>query len=324
MKHLLLIHGRATKPAAADKERLVLGALVHGLERVNPQAADAVRSKKVATMLAYYGDINNDLILKAEPHRREHMIQRDGKWFEPPDSYDQDLARLLARPTDKHTAGDYASLLREVPDRRWRDDVARVGSAVLDLLRLGRHALIPQLPDLGKYLSSRTVGSAIRDRLQRPLKQALLATNDVAIVAHSMGCIVSYDVLWKLSRMSEYEEFRNRRVSLWLTLGSPLGEPAVKDGLYDSNEPADGRYPTNVLRWVNIAAHDDFVAHDATVADDFRDMVGAGCIAPGAIVDRPRIHNFWVGTEGSNPHKFYGYLDHPDVAREIAGWIEAA
>ena len=141
----------------------------------------------------------------------------------------------------------------------------------------------------------------------------------MAIVAHSMGCIASYDVLWKLSHMSEYRKYHDRAVSLWLTLGSPLGEPAVRESLYDASEPADGVYPRNVRRWVNIAAHDDFVAHDESVADDFREMSALGC----EIVDLPKIHTFWVGTDGMNPHKFYGYLDHPDVARQIAAWIHA-
>jgi len=321
-KHLVLIHGRATKPVREEKERLVNKALLHGLERVSSRAAEAVRSGRAATSLAYYGDINNRLVLAAEPHRKAEMVEIDGAWYERPGSYDADLDKLLARPTEHHGATHYAQLLREVPDRRWRDDVARVGSAILNVFGLGHRTVIAQLPDLWKYVTTRIEGSAIRDRLQRPLIAALRESEDVAIVAHSMGCIVSYDVLWKLSRMSEYREFHQRRVSLWLTLGSPLGEPAVQRGLYDSNEPGDGRYPNNIRHWVNIAARDDFVAHDATVADDFRKMVKRGCIGADAIVDRPRMCNFWVGTEGSNPHKFYGYLDHPEVAREIAAWIE--
>jgi hypothetical protein len=39
------------------------------------------------------------------------------------------------------------------------------------------------------------------------------------------------------------------------------------------------------------------------------------------IRDLPKIYNFWVGSDGANPHKFYGYLDNPTVAKQIAGWI---
>jgi hypothetical protein len=321
-KHLLLVHGRATKPARQEKERLVKQALLHGLERVSARAAEAVRSGRVATSLAYYGDINNRLVLAAQPRLRAHMVQVDGVWYERDGSYDRDLEKLLARPTGEHSAEAYARLLREVPDRSWRDEVARVGGAILNFLGLGRRTLIARLPDLGRYITSRVEGSAIRERLQEPLKEALVTTGDVAIVAHSMGCMVSYDVLWKLSRMSEYRHYRDREVSLWLTLGSPLGEPAIQRGLYDADEPADGRYPTNIRRWVNIAARDDYVAHDGSIADDFREMVRRGLIGAEAIVDRPRICNLWVGTDGSNPHKLYGYLEHPEVAREIAAWIE--
>jgi hypothetical protein len=184
---------------------------------------------------------------------------------------------------------------------------------------LGTRIIQKMLPDLGSYLTSRVVGSDVRSRLQGPVKRALKSGQQVAIIAHSMGCIVSYDVLWKLSRMSEYRDVRDRKVSLWLTLGSPLGEPAVQKGLYDAHEPEDGKYPSNIDRWVNVAARDDFVAHDGTVADDFKEMKQRRLVR--SLRDLPRINTFWVGTQGSNPHKFYGYLNHPRVAKVLSEWI---
>lgn len=108
-------------------------------------------------------------------------------------------------------------------------------------------------------------------------------------------------------------------MSRWITLGNPLGEPGVRDNLYDAADADDGRYPNHIVdRWINVAAHDDFVAHDEDIANDFKAMTDRRLI--GSIDDR-RIYNFWVGTAGSNPHKFYGYLDHPDVAKDIANRI---
>ncbi len=318
-KHLFVIHGRATKPPRRAKQRLVRQALVAGLERVDPRAARAIERSRVKFTLAYYGDVNNELMIRAEPGRKESMVRRNGKWFERPGSYDADLERLLARPTRNHTKRDYRKLIREVPDRRLLDDLARIVSPVASLTGLGSYAIKKLLPDLGAYLTSRLWGSEIRTRLQGPLKRALARGDDVALVAHSMGCIVSYDVLWKLSRMSEYRSVHDRKISLLLTLGSPLGEPAVKDALYDSHEPDDGRYPTNIVDWINIAAHDDFVAHDGTIADDFREMRHRRLVE--RLKDHRRIYTFWVGTAGSNPHKLYGYLNHPTVAQVIAGWI---
>lgn len=42
--------------------------------------------------------------------------------------------------------------------------------------------------------------------------------------------------------LSDYADYDDRNISLWVTLGSPVGEPAVRECLYDSNEPPDGGY----------------------------------------------------------------------------------
>jgi hypothetical protein len=229
-KLLLLIHGRATKPDEAEKERLVLRSLIAGLERVDKDAAAAVAGKQVEARLAYYGDVNNEIMVAVEPERKNQMMQdTQGRWFEPPGSYDADLDRLLARPTPNHTADDYRELLAQERDRRYMDDAARVLSVLGSVFGFGKRLVISQTPDLAQYIMSRRVGSRIRTRLQALLQPALLEGRDVALVAHSMGCIVSYDVLWKFSHMSEYAAVRDRKVSLWLTLGSPLGEPVVAE-----------------------------------------------------------------------------------------------
>jgi hypothetical protein len=318
-KHLVLIHGRSTKPPAAEKWRLVRAALLHGLERVDARAARALADGAVRASFAYYGDLNNRLMVAAEPWRKKKMVLRGGTWYEPPRSYDADLRRLFDRPNSRLGPADYAELLQRERDLRGADDLARVVSPLLALLGLSGPILRKVLPDLGAYLGSRVVGSAVRQRLQAPLARALRAGDDVALVAHSMGCIVSYDVLWKFSRMSEYAALRSKKISLWLTLGCPLGDPAVRGSLYDSREPEDGAFPANVRDWINVAARDDFVAHDGTIADDFGAMKERRLVR--RLADRPRICNFWTGWEGSNPHKFYGYLDHPAVARDIAAWM---
>jgi hypothetical protein len=218
---------------------------------------------------------------------------------------------------------DYRALLANIGDRQYVDDLVRVFSPVARVVGLSDRAIKRMFPDLAAYLTSRVVGSEIRDRLQRPLMEALLKDDDVCLVSHSMGCMASYDVLWKFSRMSEYREIRDIKVPLWITLGNPLGEPWVKDNLYDSDEPEDGKYPANIGRWINISAHDDIVAHDGDIKDDFREMIDLGLIAKDNIEDLRRIYNFWVGREGSNPHKLYGYLNHPDFAKKLADWANS-
>lgn len=322
-KHLIVIHGRATKPSYGEKRRLVIESLQHGLERVDPRAANRMHDKKLDFSFIYYGDINNREIIAKDPGKKQELTGRNdprygGGACEPAGSYNADLANMLARTDFSKKA--YRKFLGEVRDRRVLDDAASVISGVASLIGLNDNILRRVTPDMGAYLLTRKTGSEIRQRLQAPLYKALLSGDDICLVSHSMGCIVSYDVLWKFSQMSEYTDIQNSKsqVKLWLTLGNPLGEPGVIGNLYDSNEREDGKYPRNIIgEWLNISAEDDFVAHDDKIANDFRAMKRLGT----KIRDLPKIYNFWSGRDGSNPHKFYGYLDNPTVAKQIAGWI---
>lgn len=317
-KHIVLIHGRSTKPRREEKLRYVRLALLAGLRHVSAEAAALVERGTVPLTLAYYGDLSNEIMVRAQPEKKATMVETRAGWFEPDGCDDEGFDRLLRRPPDAHTQRDYDDFLETVKDRRYRDDFARVMSPLLALIGLSSRAIMKIVPDLGSYLTSRVVGSAMRERLQGPLQHALDSGDEVALVAHSMGCIVAYDVLWKFSRMSEYRRLWERRVGFWLTLGSPLGDTAVLKELYDAHEPEDGRYPRNIGRWVNIAAHDDFVAHDPTARNDFEPMLNAGLLES---IEDERVFTFWEGRNGANPHKLYGYLYHPRVAARIAGWL---
>lgn len=323
-KRLILIHGRATKPCGHEKARLVRRTLLHGLARADGRARQRVESGATAYTFVYYGDLINRIMVEADPRLGGTLTERDpehrGAPCELTGSYDADLERMLARGNDRFTKSDYARLLREVRDLRAVDNLARLASGLVALFGLSAWIIRRVAPDLSAYLRSRRRGSAIRERLQAPLAGALGAGERVCLVSHSMGCIVAYDVLWKISRMGEYRALHGRAVDLWLTLGCPLGEPGVMGNLYDAAEAEDGRYPRNaVRRWVNLAAHDDYIAHDGDMADDFREMTRRGLVE--RIEDLPRIYTFWAGRDGSNPHKLYGYLDHPATARVIADWI---
>ncbi|MNY71903.1 hypothetical protein D3C86_2103520 [compost metagenome] len=44
----------------------------------------------------------------------------------------------------------------------------------------------------------------------------------------------------------------------------------------------------------------------------------------GGITDGPEIYNLWIDHLGKcNPHNLFGYLNHPDVALQVAKWIKA-
>ena len=340
-KHLIVIHGRSTKPSEKEKRRIVTESLLHGLGRAVEDVSisanlndelggpepDTIRfgRKSIKYSFVYYGDISNQLILKKDESKADRLTGRDpdhnNQRCEPDGYYDDGLELLFQH--EAQTKAAYKRFLSAFPDRRWMDNAASVISVLGRLTGISDEVISAATADMGAYLLTRKSGSAIRDRLQRHLKPALLNGDDICLVAHSMGCIVSYDVLWKFSRMSEYRDVQEtgNRVAKWLTLGNPLGEPGVRKNLYDSDEREDGVFPEDIIKdWVNLSAQDDFISHDPTVADDFKLMKRLGHLDK--IVDR-KVYNFWLGATATNPHKFYGYLDNKTVAREIVDWVYA-
>ena len=104
----------------------------------------------------------------------------------------------------------------------------------------------------------------------------------------------------------------------WLTIGSPLADENIKDTLKGANSHGLRRYPHNIDHWYNVAAEDDFVAHDETVANDFRRMLSDDLVR--TITDRD-IYNLAVRHGESNPHHGAGYLIHPTVVEIVADWL---
>lgn len=66
------------------------------------------------------------------------------------------------------------------------------------------------------------------------------------VIAHSMGTIISYDVLREIGR-----EHPGMTVEHYVTIGSPLGLPHVKKKISEENRLV--RTPSIVRRWSNLA-----------------------------------------------------------------------
>ncbi|MEL7014310.1 MAG: hypothetical protein AAFO72_13670 [Pseudomonadota bacterium] len=333
-QRIILIHGRSTKPCKKDHAKLLERALLQGLNRVDPEKAAKVANGTVPVDYVYYGDVNNSIMAQTSQKIRDELTATDPDAESSPnapclpsDGYAEAIDDLKRFRTFNKRA--YKTVIRENDSQTWLDNLARLASTVSALATatlLNEVVIKYATEDLAAYLMQRTIGSRIRERLHTPLKTALINGDDVCLVAHSMGTMVSYDVLWKFSRMSEYKDVQMAQnpVSLFLTLGAPLGEAGVKANLYDADERnhRDGtdKFPKDIIKsWHNIAAHDDFISHDPSLKDDFRPMLKFNYVDE--IVDH-RIYNCWAFRGEANPHKFYGYLANPKTAGLIADWMD--
>ena len=104
------------------------------------------------------------------------------------------------------------------------------------------------LGDFAKYLVSRGVRAAVKERAKEQLRPLAGDGYRIAIIAHSWGTVVAYDSLLDLTA-----ELPELRVADLITLGSPLW--LVRRLL----EERSGRKPGALANWVNVHARGDLV-----------------------------------------------------------------
>jgi len=329
-KQLIVIHGRDIKPAEKPMREMTFKAIVEGLRRagMNKQA-EKVETGDVELHLAYFGDISNEILAELKVGDAEKLTETDQKGRKVFPISNIENAFELTKSYERFDETQYDKILSEADDWRFLDEAADFASIIGALFTFGalNNTIIKTAtPDLSQYLMSHNVGSNIRLRLQKKLEPALRGKADVCLVAHSMGCMVAYDLLWKFAHMSEYSRLRKSggKVSRFVTLGCPLGELGVRSNLLDARYPEEDRYPAHMIgEWLNFYAEDDYIAREEKMSVAFKKMKGK--IAK-PIEDR-HLYNCWVyrdkrtGRLTSNPHDYYGYLMHQDVGRALGGWI---
>jgi hypothetical protein len=200
----------------------------------------------------------------------------------------------------------------------WCDDVVAgvlgIGGLALDATKrylgigeLADRVLQAKLNDLSNYYENRKVREKLRSGLETKLKS--LKGKRIMLIAHSMGSIIAYDVLRIIGRKDP-----NYRLDHFVTIGSPLGLPHVKDRIYRENHLV--RTPTVVRKWTNFAERRDPVAIDVHLANDYEPN------DHGVQVKDDLIINGYVGKGGEpNYHKSYGYLRAPELSKAIRNFI---
>jgi hypothetical protein len=144
--------------------------------------------------------------------------------------------------------------------------------------------------DVWHYLTDK----GVRMTVNRKVAQALPKDEPCVVVAHSLGTIVGYNLLMDLQQRS--------RIKAFLTLGSPLGIPAITRRLPSDSPPR--RAPSGVGIWLN--------------ARDPRDTVALRDLTPEMFSGAPVVENYSsVANESENRHGISFYLSDPFVARRI-------
>ena len=319
-KRIIMIHGLASKPPRDVTRDLWRKTLLENIRVSHRGLAKRLEACPAVFEMAYWAD--------AVPH---HV----------PD--DSAYCRKLHRQVDK-----------VISERRQARDRFHVGSGEMvgnffkdrgiDLALLLAGALDVKNEVMTRFFRETELyqqDQYIADRMREPLETALRDAWDAGcepvIVSHSMGSFIAYDVLWRFShrKTAEFRRYNNRRVKMFVTMGSPLGDATIRNLLFASYHQDHGlrRYPTNIERWHNYACLGDAVAHQRNFHDIFyQPMRKHGIFPPGPkfrSIDYINLHNpFEVVShagnrqrEKRNPHKSYGYLAQPRLGSWIADYL---
>lgn len=290
---LVCIHGRGFKPPETALAEVWQAALARAFERFEAPAAASCPIEFV-----YYGDITTEYLMQRQPGNRfDPELDVADRW--------QALHELERIKRKRFTSrSDYERLPGQ---RSWPEFLADLGVGIVRGLGLANQVYERAVPDIDRYQRDQAWGAPMRARLLDCLERVIGRGDQVVLVSHCLGAVISFDVLWQLSHVPP-EWYHGEKIRGWLTIGAPLGDETIKGRLAGSGEPVPRRFPANLVHWTNVKAEDDWISHDNTVADDFAQMLSERLISR---IEDVSILNHAVRYGRHNPHSSIGYLYHP-------------
>lgn len=193
-KKIIFVPGNNPNPEEALHRKLLWRTLVEGVRRADSAVADTLQ----------------------ESHAQFHLVNWNDLYYHSHKDIATDIPWVDAL-INKH--GPTEQDIRDA--NSWNVWLNRA------LLTMGDDipSLIPLLPEvvrttadeISRYFNDTdNVGSEIRGLLKQTLRPMLHDQDDVLLIGHSLGSVITYDTLWELS----HQERVNGKVDL-LTLGSP-------------------------------------------------------------------------------------------------------
>ncbi len=319
-KRIIMIHGLASKPPPEATHELWRNCLIENIRIGHRGVARALEAHPEVFESAYWANVV------------PHHVPDDAAYL-----------RKLRERVDAVIAER-----RAIKSRFHVGPGEKVGSFFkdrgLDLVKLLAGALTVRddvmtrfLRETELYVEDQYIADQIRAPLEHALRRAWSAGCQPVVIAHSMGSFVAYDVLWRFAhrKTDGFARFNRKRVSIFATLGSPLGDSTVRDLLFASHHQRGSkrRYPTNIDFWHNYACLGDVVAHHKNFADVFYEPMRALGLFPSGksfrTIDYVDLHNPFVvvahpGNRGRirrNPHKSYGYLVQPRLGSWLTDYL---
>ena len=305
-RRIIYVHGYSLKPAEPVLTEFTRNAIRSGIQRDFPEDAGALDEAELT--LAYYGDLTRPL-----------LNERGREYDEELDIGDRRNALLALQSVSRRKKFGFRQYDSLPGKSAKKEFLAGIVAPVMGLFGMTIPLLWRVAPVFAAYLQNDdNLGTNIRDRVRTQIVAAMESGMPLMIVAHGMGSVVAYDVLWQLSRDPRFSAYASIKVDCLVTMGAPLADNFIRKHLIGAQSRGIERYPGNIINWLNLSAEDDYLCHDGTVADDFREMMREHIVS--RITDF-RIYNQTVRYGRSNPHSSVGYLIHPRLSKIIRDWL---
>jgi hypothetical protein len=306
MPHITFIHGIANKPPADELLEIWRRALAQN-EGIN------LATKGITSSMVYWADV-----LYTRPAREGdgHESVGNEAIVEPGD---EDLNwRSELGGAEREFVDRISAKLNFDADSPGGDEFEPEASEESGFERIPLPWLVKRrlmkvlLRDVHHYLFNSThsprpgetyrVQEEIRDRMLKTLKRDAEMNNGKGphvVVSHSMGTVIAYDCLKRLSHCTQIDAL--------MTIGSPLGIDEVQDKLKPEWTREDG-YPSIKVGsgWANIYDRLDPVAIDASLDNDYKQG------------GNPVVRDQRVSNEGKWRHSINKYLVQESLRRILA------
>jgi hypothetical protein len=229
-----------------------------------------------------------------------------GVLFRPPGKGDGDIPPYVPGDVEagleRELLEDWAAAAEEIaPDRTESTKgqfAQRSAAALVQLVgntpyfgKVAQKVVIWQLKQVSGYLKD----DVIRTGAQQAVLDAVSADTRV-LVGHSLGSVVAFETL---------HAHPDLPVHTLVTLGSPLGAPALHGRLRPEVTPPTSEWPPGVRRWTNVADATDVVALQKRLSRVF-----------GTAVDDHLVHN------GATMHSIEPYLTAVETGEAIQAGLQ--
>ena len=319
-KRIIMIHGLASKPPENILHQLWCDTLIENIRVAHPVLAKTLSKHSDVFESAYWAN--------SVPHH----IPDDNAYCNKLKLQVQKVIDERKKIKDKFHVGNGEAIGGFFKDRG------------LDLVKLLAGALTVKddvmkgfLRETELYDQDQYIADRIRGHLENALRRAWDDGCEPIVLSHSMGTFIAYDVLWRFShrKTQGFKHYNKKRVKMFITMGSPLGEGTIRDLLFAKyhKSKAIRSYPTNIDYWHNYACFGDVVSHQKNFSNVFYEPMRKLKLFPRnksfRTIDYTDLHNpFEVVThagnkksEKRNPHKSYGYLAQPRLASWLADYL---